>query len=300
MKKSPTIKQLRYFIALEQLLHFRKAAETCYVSQSAFSVAIRELESILGAQLADRNNKNVTITSIGKDVAIQARLVLRDLEVLVELTERNQSPLAGRLKLGVIPTITPFLLPQILPRLRKEFPDLKLFLYEDLTQRIYERLMGGDLDLILIAVPYDLRNIETMPLFKDPFYFAYSRGSKLIDQNHYEIEDLPSESILLLEDGHCLRDHALSACKISNRNKVSKVTANSLLTLIQMVDADLGVTFLPEMVVKSSLLKNTQVKTLNLPTQNYRELGLVWRQGSTRSNEFELLGNFICKQHAAS
>ncbi|MEE9552121.1 MAG: LysR substrate-binding domain-containing protein [Gammaproteobacteria bacterium] len=300
MKNLPTIKQLRYFITLEQLLHFRKAAEACYVSQSAFSVAIRELESILGAQLADRNNKNVTITSIGKDVAIQARLVLRDLEVLVELTERNQSPLAGRLKLGVIPTITPFLLPQILPRLRKEFPDLKLFLYEDLTQRIYERLMGGDLDLILIAVPYDLRNIETMPLFKDPFYFAYRRGSKLVDPNHYEIEALPSESILLLEDGHCLHDHALSACKISNKSKVSKVTANSLLTLIQMVDADLGVTFLPEMVVKSSLLKNTQVKTLKLPTQNYRELGLIWRQGSARSNEFELLGNFICKQHAAS
>ena len=169
---------------------------------------------------------------------VQARLVLRDVEALMELAQVNNEPLCGKLKLGVIPTISPFLLPKILPQLRSHFPYLQLFLQEDTTLRVYEKLMRGELDLILIALPSELRHGEKMQLFKDPFLLAYKKGSQFIESQKVTADHLKSESILLLEDGHCLRDHALSACKIRNLNKVSQFSASSRLTLIEMVEAD--------------------------------------------------------------
>tara|TARA_R110002072_G_scaffold284396_4_gene448544 strand:- start:2127 stop:3026 length:900 start_codon:yes stop_codon:yes gene_type:complete len=293
MNHLPTTKQLRYFVALEHYEHFGKAAESCFVSQPAFSVAIKELENMLNMQLVDRTNKNVTVTSLGRDIARQARLVLRDLEELVDIAKGNQAPLTGQLKLGVIPTIAPFLLPKLLPALRKAYPDLKLYLKEDLTDRVYERLMEGELDLILVALPYELRNVTEMPLFDDHFFLAHHQRSHFIDPSHYNVAELPSDSVLLLEDGHCLRDHALAACNIRNADKVSGITATSLLTLVQMVDADLGITYLPEMAVHSTLLKNTRIKTVPLEPGSYRQIGLVWRKASTRQDEFAMLGDFI-------
>ena len=290
-----TIKQLRYFIALQKYTHFGKAAEACFVSQSAFSVAIRELESTLGVQIVDRTNKRVTITAMGQEIVVQARLVLRDVEALMELAQVNNEPLCGKLKLGVIPTISPFLLPKILPQLRSHFPYLQLFLQEDTTLRVYEKLMSGELDLILIALPYELRHVEKMTLFKDPFLLAYKKGSQFIESQKVTADHLKSESILLLEDGHCLRDHALSACKIRNLNKVSQFSASSLLTLIEMVEADLGVTYLPEMAKNSPMLKNTNIRTQTMPKNSHREIGLIWRKGSARKDEFKMLGEFIKK-----
>ena len=300
MTHLPTTKQLRYFVALEQYEHFGKAAESCFVSQPAFSVAIKELENMLNIQLVDRTNKNVTVTSLGRDVARQARVVLRELEDLVEMAKGNQLPLTGPLKMGVIPTIAPFLLPRLLPALRAEFPDLRLYLKEDLTERIYERLMDGELDLILIALPYELRNTTDMVLFEDRFFLAHQQNSALIRPGDYDLNELPSDSILLLEDGHCLRDHALSACNIKNVDKVSNITATSLLTLVQMIDADLGITYLPEMAVNSSLLKNTRIKTTPMEPGSSRQIGLVWRKASTRQDEFTMLGNFIQENYKLS
>ena len=291
----PTVKQLRYLIELEKHGHFGKAAEACFVSQSAFSVAIRELESTLGTQLFDRTNKSVTITAIGQEIVVQARLVIRDLEALMDMAQVSSEPLSGKLRLGVIPTISPFLLPKILPQLRSHFPQLQLFLQEDTTQRVYERLMSGELDLILIAFPYELRNVEKMKLFNDQFLLAYKAGSQFIDAQKVTVDRLQAESILLLEDGHCLRDHALSACKIRNLNKVSHFAASSLLTLIEMVEADLGVTYLPEMAKDSPMLKNTNIKTQAMPKSSHREIGLIWREGSARGEEFKMLGEFIKK-----
>jgi LysR family hydrogen peroxide-inducible transcriptional activator len=299
MNHLPTTKQLRYFVALEQYEHFGKAAESCFVSQPAFSVAIKELENMLNIQLVDRTNKNVTVTSLGRDIARQARVVLRDLEDMVDIARGNQAPLTGQLKLGVIPTIAPFLLPKLLPALRKSYPELKLYLKEDLTDRVYERLMDGELDLILIALPYELRNVTDMPLFDDHFFLAHHQHSAFVDPARYNMNALPTDSILLLEDGHCLRDHALSACNIKNADKVSSITATSLLTLVQMVDADLGITYLPEMAVKSPLLKNTRINTIAMDDSSYRQIGLVWRKASTRSVEFEMLGNFIKRHYQA-
>ena len=293
MKHLPTTKQLRYFVSLEQRGHFGQAAEACFVSQPAFSVAIRELETLLNLQLVDRTNKSVTVTSIGKDIAAQARLVLRDMEGLVEMAEINQAPFCGKVKMGVIPTIAPFLLPKLLPRLRRTYPELKLYLQEDQTLRIYEQLIAGDLDVILIALPYQLRNIDSMVLFEDPFYLACRKNTKLFDPESQSIDQLPEESILLLDDGHCLRKHAITACKIRNISKVSNVSANSLLTLVEIVDADLGITYLPEMAIDSFLLKHTKVKTWPTKAGGNRKIGLVWRKGSVRGKEFRELGSFI-------
>ena len=289
----PTIKQLKYYVALEEKGHFGKAAEACFVSQSAFSVAIRELENLVDTQLVDRTNRNVTITAVGREVAAQARLVLKDLETLTEIAQGNSMPLSGKLQLGVIPTIAPFLLPKVLPALRQSFPSLDLYLREEITPRICQSLMDGELDLILLALPYELRNIETMTLFHDRFRLACHQSTKLIDPHHYRYEDLDSESILLLEDGHCLRDHALAACRIRGLDKVGRFSASSLLTLIEMVDADLGITFLPEISQGSPMLTGTGVNTYPIETESCRQIALAWRQGSARADEFRQLGKFI-------
>ncbi|PID34163.1 MAG: LysR family transcriptional regulator [Thiotrichales bacterium] len=290
----PTVKQLRYFVALESHEHFGRAAKACFVSQSAFSTAIRELESTLSVQLVDRTNKNVTITHSGRKVAQEARRCLRDMEGLVELARSNQQPLTGELHIGIIPTIAPFVLPCIMPELRKEYPQLKLFLTEDITRRIHTRLMEGELDLIMLALPYSLRNTETLSLFQDQFYLACREDSQIVDPANYDPDTLQAESVLLLEDGHCLRDHTLSACHlVGEPDRISRFSASSLLTLAQMVDADLGISYLPEMVKHSSLLSGTQVKLWHTSENSFREIGLAWRKGSARAQEFVKLGQSI-------
>jgi LysR family hydrogen peroxide-inducible transcriptional activator len=293
----PTIKQLRYFVSLCQERHFGRAAATCFVSQSAFSSAIQDLELALDVQLIDRTNRQVTITATGQEIATQARLCLRDVESLVEMAGHRRMPLSGPLRMGVIPTVAPFLLPTLLPQLRKAYPDLRLFLTEDQTDRIHAKLLDGDLDVLILALPYELRSTDSEPLFRDRFCLAARSGTQSVDPENYRFNRLQSESVLLLEDGHCMRDHALAACKIRNTEKVSRFSASSLLTLVEMVDADLGITFLPEMARGSSLLKNTRVRMYSLNDRSYRTIGIVWRKGSARAEEFRLLGDFIREKH---
>lgn len=291
--QTPTLKQLQYFLALTETTHFGRAADQCFVSQSAFSNAIQELEAKLRSQLVDRTNRNVTITATGQEVAVQARLVMRDVESLVEIARGANEPLAGVLRLGVIPTIAPFLLPAALPRLRKDYPDLELLLAEDQTERIYRRLMDGELDVLLLALPWPMQGVEELPLFKDSFCLACRDGTTRVDPENYRYNRLDSDSILLLEDGHCLREHALAACRLRDTEKVRRFGATSLLTLIEMVDADLGITFLPEMARDSALLRNTRVSLWPIGERSYRTIGLVWRKGSRRAEEFRLLGKFL-------
>jgi LysR family hydrogen peroxide-inducible transcriptional activator len=297
--KLPTVKQLRYFVALTETEHFGRAAEACFVSQSAFSNAIQELETLLEVQLVDRTNRSVTITAMGQQIATQARLCLRDVESLVEMARGQREPLTGELHLGVIPTIAPFLLPAALPKLRREHPKLELYLHEDQSQRIYERLMDGELDVILLAFPYDMRGVDTLPLFKDRFALAYRQGTNRVDPDNYRFNRLDVDSILLLEDGHCLRDHALAACKIRNTQKIRRFGASSVLTLVEMVDADLGITFLPEMARDSAIMKNTRVRMRPLEENSFRTIGLAWRKGTDREEEFSMLGDFLAQQHAS-
>jgi LysR family hydrogen peroxide-inducible transcriptional activator len=294
----PTFKQLRYFVALVEHKHFGRAAAQCFVSQSAFSIAIQELEALLGANLVDRTNRRVTITSTGQEVAVLAKLCLRDLTALVELARGQSRPLHGTLQLGIIPTIAPFLLPRVLPPLRKSYPELRLFLQEDVTERLHQQLVEGALDAVLLALPYDLTGVETLDLFDDKFRLAARAGTTLVDPEHYRFNRLHAGSVLLLREGHCLREHAIEACKIRDTTKTSRFSASSLLTLIEMVDADLGVTFLPEMAVGSALLQGTQVKMYPLGDKSYRTIALAWRRGSSRAREFRELGEFIAEHRS--
>ena len=195
--------------------------------------------------------------------------------------------------MGVIPTIAPFLLPRILPTIRKRYPKLELYLKEEQTQRIHQMLLDGDLDILLLALPMNLINTESLSIFNDPFKLAYRKGTELIDPDNFSPNKLNKESILLLEDGHCLRDHAMSACNLGKIEKISKFSASSLHSLIQMVDSDLGITFVPQMAVDSGLLKQTKVATADLKEKSYREIGLVWRKSSVRKTEFNLLADVI-------
>ena len=293
MMRLPSTKQLQYFVALADAEHFGRAAEAVHVSQSAFSNAIKELEARLDTQLVDRTNRRVTITATGQQIATQARLCLRDVEHLVEMAAGQKQPMTGSLRLGVIPTIAPFLLPRALPKLRRKFPDLLLYLIEDQTHRIYERLMDGELDVLLLALPWEMRGVDTEVLFKDRFCLASRQGTSKVDPNNYRFNRLDADSVLLLEEGHCLRDHALEACKIRNTQKVQPFAASSLLTLVEMVDADLGITFLPEMARDSTLLKNTRVRMYPLGENSHRKISLAWRKGSDRVEEFKMLGEFF-------
>ncbi len=289
----PTVKQLRYFVALVEEGHFGRAAAASFISQSAFSTAISGLESLLKIRLVDRTSRQLTITATGKEIASQARLCLRNLEGVIEIAQGQREPLEGELRLGVIPTIAPFLLPKALPRLRQTYPKLRLFLTEDQTARLHSKLLDGDLDVVLLALPYDLRSTEVLPLYKDRFLLACHEKTKLVDPQNYRFSRLDAGSVLLLDDGHCLRDHALEACKIRNTGKLSRFAASSLLTLVEMVDADLGITYLPEMAKGSALLRNTRVRTYPLGDRSYRTIGLAWRKGSARTEEFQLLGDFL-------
>ncbi|MCC7413220.1 MAG: LysR family transcriptional regulator [Gammaproteobacteria bacterium] len=294
----PTVRQLQYLLALAEHGHFGRAAASCHVSQSAFSVAIRALESTLAVRLVDRTNKRVTVTAVGREIIARARQCLRDVEDLVDAAQGHSEPLTGPLTLGVIPTIAPFLLPRVLPAIRRQFPRLELYLREDLTQRIYAELMNGTIDVMLVALPYELQGVEEMPLFRDHFRLAAREDTRLLDPARYDPRRLPAESVLLLEDGHCLRNHALTACRLRDPGRVSRFSATSLPTLLQMVDADLGVTYLPEMAEGTPLLKGTRIRTYPLTDTSYREIGLVWRKGSARGPEFRQLGELIVAHRA--
>lgn len=294
MASLPTVKQLRYLVALEKYQHFGQAAESCHVSQSAFSVAIRELESALDVKLVDRTNRSVTFTAIGRQITAQARLCLFDLEGLMDIANEQREPLSGDLRLGVIPTIAPFMLPQILPAIREKYPKLDMYIREDLTQNLYEELMQGGLDVLLLALPYELKNVASMALFEDPFMLALHEDSKLqVDPEDFRVNRLKQGEIMLLEEGHCFRNHVLSALKLTSMEKLNRFFATSLYTLIQMVDNDLGISFVPSMARNSGLLKNTHVKLYAMNKTYTREIALVWRTSSARGEEFGQLGELM-------
>lgn len=295
MTRQPTLRQLALLVSLHTHQHFGKAARASFVSQSTFSLAIKELESQLGATLVDRTSRKVLFTSFGKEVVEQARVVLHETDRLIEIASRGKEPFTGRLRLGVIPTIAPFVLPAILPDVRRRWPKLELSIREDLTRRLHDELLEGQLDLILIALPFDLKGTDTLTLFKDRFLLAYRKGTALFDPDHYEEETLPDGSILLLEDGHCLRNQALSACSVKHIEKISPYSASSLYTLVQMVDNDLGITFVPELAHSTGLLARTNVETMEMPRGAYREIGFAWLKGTVRADEYRTFSELFRK-----
>ena len=285
----PTLKQLQYLVALRQHGHFGKAAEACFVTQSTLSAGLRELETLLGVSLVERTRRVVRFTALGEKVADKAVRVLREGEELAELARAEGKPLHGELRMGVIPTIAPFLLPAMLPRLRKEWPNLKLFLREETSQAACEALHRGQLDCVLLALPYPCGDIEAAALFEDRLFVAFPAG-EAPGGPFVDVGAIDETRMLLLEDGHCLKDHALSACNRPDLRAHAAMMGTSLHTLVQMVDNGLGVTFIPAMAIEAGILEGTRVDAKPLRSDHgYRRIALIWRRSSQRESEFQML-----------
>ena len=289
-KRLPTLTQLRHLIAVSQHRHFGKAAAACFITQSSLSISIKELESNLEAMLVERTRRSVLMTPLGEEVVSRALKVITDVEDITDLTRAEGAPLSGVIRLGVIPTIAPFLLPRTLPKIRRSFPELKLYLREARSADLVHQLTTGELDLLILAFPYPATGLETLLFADDPFWVAYPKGHPNTKAERVSASMLRDESLLLLEDGNCLRDHALGACQLSPGSANVDFQATSLHTLIQMVDNALGVTLLPKMAIDGGIAKST--KTVLRPLdgrETSRQIGMVWRPTSARKKDFTLL-----------
>ncbi|AKM10391.1 hydrogen peroxide-inducible genes activator [Croceicoccus naphthovorans] len=286
----PTLKQLQYLLALHEHGHFGRAAESCFVSQSTLSAGIRELESLLGVTLVERTRRVVRFTPLGEQVVAKAHRLLREAEELSDLVQSAGQPLCGELRMSVIPTIAPFLLPRILPRLRKERPKLKLFLREEPSADAIESLHHGRADCVLLALPFPTGEVERETIAKDDLYVAFPKDDPRDPPAEIPPDMIDEGRLLLLEDGHCLKEHALAACNRPELRASATMIGTSLHTLVQMVDNGLGLTMLPKMALDAGILHDTDVVARPLKSNNAsREIALVWRKGSPRAEEFHLL-----------
>ena len=286
----PTLKQLQYLVALHEHGHFGKAADSCFVSQSTLSAGLRELESLLGVTLVERTRRVVRFTPLGNQVVAKAHRLLREAEELSELVQSHGAPLAGELRMSVIPTIAPFLLPRLLPRLRQERPQLKLFLREEPSAAAIESLHHGRADCVLLALPYATGEVETELLFKDELLVAFPKDDPRDPPASITASMIDENRLLLLEDGHCLKEHALAACNRPEMRASATMIGTSLHTLVQMVDNGLGLTMLPQMAIDAGILNNTQIVARPLKADHaWRDIALVWRRNSPRADEFRML-----------
>jgi LysR family hydrogen peroxide-inducible transcriptional activator len=286
----PTLRQLRHLVALADHGHFGRAASAAAVTQSTLSASIKELEAGLEAALVDRTRRRVVLTPLGRQTVERARRILADTEALTLATRAERGPLTGTLRMGVIPTIGPYLLPAVLPGLRHRYRGLRLYLVEDLTPRLLEQLHSGQLDVVLLALPYDCGTVESAVLFDDRFLLALPPDHPLAKERRIDPERLRSEEVLLLRDGHCLREHALSVCNLADRRRTEAFEATSLLTLVQMVDNGIGITPLPQLAIDAGVLRGTSLVTRPLAAEEPgREVAMVWRRGTGRRQEFLLL-----------
>src|SRR5437899_9270574 len=289
----PTVKQLQYLVALRRFGHFGKAADACFVTQSTLSAGLRELETLIGVTLVERTRRVVRFTALGEKIADKAIKILRETEELAEMARAQGRPLHGELRMGVIPTIAPFLLPAMLPRLREQWPELKLYLREETSNGACEALHRGQLDCVLLALPFACGEVDSTALFDDPLFIAYPHGEAPTSAAVAAAE-IDGNRLLLLEDGHCLKDHALSACNRPELRAHAAMMGTSLHTLVQMVDNGLGVTFVPGMAIQSGILGGTGVEARPLRSDHpYRRIALIWRRSSPRETEFLLLATAL-------
>ena len=292
----PTLKQLQYLVALHEHGHFGRAAESCFVSQSTLSAGLRDLESLLGVALVERTKRAMRFTPLGNAVVAKAHRLLREAEELSDMVHSADQPLCGEMRMSVIPTIAPFLLPKMLPRLRRERPALKLFLREEPSAAAIESLHHGRSDCVLLALPFATGEVEKETIELDALYVAFPKeffdGKNCPRDPPDEVspEMIDETRLLLLEDGHCLKEHALAACSRPELRASATMIGTSLHTLVQMVDNGLGVTMLPEMALDAGILNGTDVVARPLKSNNAnREIALVWRKNSPRGDEFRLL-----------
>lgn len=291
-----SLKQLHYLVALSEQLNFTRAAESCFVTQSTLSAGLKELENVLGARLVERDRQTVLMTPTGLEVAKRARAILAATKDLVEIAGHSRAPMTGLLRLGVIPTIAPFLLPPCLRLLRELYPELRLALREDLTANLLSRLEDGQLDLALIALPVDTANLSVEPLFDDELWIVGRKGDPQLKATTVKVTPSLTDRLLLLEEGHCLRNHALYACGASAHLSTEGVEATSLLTLVQMVESGFGIGMVPEMAVRCGLTESpTLVARPMAKPSPKRTIALVARRSTTRLTDLTALAEVILK-----
>jgi len=279
------LRALHYFVKLADLKHFSNAADACFVSQPTLSTQIRKLEDELGVQLVERAPKNIMLTPVGTEVAERARLVLSDIDQIRAVARRAGDPSDGRLRLGLFPTLAPYLLPHVVPVIRKSYPNLSLHLAEEKTEDIVRMLQQGELDAALLALPISEDGLEVEILFNEPFVLAVPGDHPLRSKKRVNLTDLNGNELLLLDEGHCLREHALEVCALAGANERVDFHATSMETLRQMVAADVGITLMPILSVKPPIARTTNL--LFLPFADpapSRTIALVWRRSSALSD----------------
>ncbi len=288
-----SLKQLRYFEAVARFRHFGKAAEHCTVTQPALSMQIQELEKTLGVKLFERGRSGVMLTDAGRDIAGRASRILAETRDIVDFARRQGNLLAGSLQFGVIPTVAPYVLPALLPLIRDKFPDLDLHLRETQTHYLLQELIDGGLDVVLLALPVEHPEIETIKLFTDRFLLAMPKSRRITHRIRATPELLDHDRLLLLEEGHCLRDQALSFCSLRRVDSIDTFGASNLSTIVQMVANGLGMTLLPEMSIKLECRHgDIHLMRFSEPQPN-RVVGLAWRRSSPRKRHFVELGKLI-------
>ncbi len=289
MTNPPTLKQLRYLLVLSQTRNFTKAAELCFVGQSTLSAGLKELEDSLGVQLVERDKHSVSLTPVGMGVVERAQVILGQADDLVDFVQASAGAMKGVLKLGVIPTIAPFVLPWLLPKMRTSYADLKIIPREDLTANLIDKLSRHELDFALIALPYPTEGYLIKEVFDDEFWLIGKTDDPVLKNKDIQLTNKMSDQILFLEEGHCLREHTLKACK-RNALPPDALEATSLLTLVQMVESGMGLALLPEMAIKAGFLKQTKLvaRPLASPAPK-RKIALIARQTTARIEEFNAL-----------
>lgn len=282
------LKDLKYLVALADTGHFGRAAERTFVSQPTLSAQLKKLEDYLGVKLVERQPKNVQLTDVGRQIVARARRMLQEGDEIVALARNNSNPLSGKLKVALIPTIGPYLLPRVMQRIRKALPQLGLMLYEYQTESLLKRLREGEIDLGIIALPADDEGLESRELYREAFTVALPPQHALAQKSTIKVSDLKGETLLLLEDGHCLRDQALEVCSRVDIREPEDFRATSLETLRQMVVAGLGITLMPELAVDSPFgsQRGLTVRQFTKPAP-MRTVGAVWRKTSTRSQAID-------------
>ena len=277
------LRDLRYLVALAEHRHFGRAAEACFVSQPTLSTQIRKLEDELGVTLVERAPRNVLLTEVGREIVERARDVLHEAEQIRAIARRTRDPEAGSVRLGIFPTLGPYLLPHVVPRVHGVFPRLELLLVEEKTEVVLERLRGGKLDAGILALPVHEESLHQELLFEEPFVLAVPDSHPLAKRKRLKLADLANESLLLLEDGHCLRDQALEVCHLAGAGERKGFRATSLETLRQMVAAEVGITLLPTLAVNPPVAQVDNVRLIEFtPPPPHRRLAMVWRKSSAQ------------------
>jgi LysR family hydrogen peroxide-inducible transcriptional activator len=289
------LRDLEYLVAVDEERHFHRAAERCFVSQPTLSGQLKKLESRLGVQLIERSTRQVVMTDAGRAVVVQARQVLTAAKGITEIAQTFHDPMAGELQLGLIPTVAPYLLPLIMPPIKKAFPHLKLWLHEQQTVRLLERLRNAELDLVVLALPVPATDgFAEIDLFREPFWMALPKSDSLAKRGEASLSDLNLREVMLLEEGHCLREHALDVCVTAGAHEQSAFQATSLETLRHMVGEGMGITLMPELAVPKRRSKQDAVQYLPFGSPPpSRRIGLIYRKGSYREASFKALANTI-------